>query len=110
MNEITKRIEDLIYENRDKPIVYDIVEEIRLWIVDFLVEGRAYETYFEVEKKVEEVFERPKFSAFTPVTVESFLAWKKEFELKHKKVAKKETEEKLTGKQWFLGKKDEEIE
>jgi hypothetical protein len=37
LNAITKRIEDLIYENRDKPIVYDIVEEVRLWIVDFLV-------------------------------------------------------------------------
>jgi hypothetical protein len=33
------------------------------------------------------------------VTVESFLAWKKEFDLKHKKqVAKKEGEIKMTGK------------
>lgn len=56
------------------------------------------------------MFERPKFAAFTPVSVENFNVWKKEFDFKHKKVAKKEVEDKLTGKQWFLGKKDEEIE
>ena len=54
------------------------------------------------------MFERPKFAAFTPVTVENFLAWKKEFDAKHRvdKDKKKETEIKMTGKEWFLGKPD----
>lgn len=111
LNSITKIVEDLIYENRGKPIVYDLVEDIRVWIVEYLVEGKAYhEEDPDVVKKIDEVFERPKFSAFTPVTVESFTAWKKEFDFKHKKVVKKDTEDKLSGKQWFLGKKDEEIQ
>ena len=77
LNSITKKIEDLIYENRGKPIVYDIIEDVRLWITEFLIEGKAYEPEVETIQKPKEVFQRPKFAAFTPVTVESFLAWKK---------------------------------
>jgi hypothetical protein len=45
-----------------------------------------------VQKKVVEFFERPKFAAFTPVTIESFMAWKKDFDFKQmiKKPIKKE--------------------
>ena len=39
---MTKKIEDIIYDTRDKPIIYDIIEEIRLWLVEYLVEGKAY--------------------------------------------------------------------
>ena len=41
------------------------------------------------------------------------MAWKKEFEAKHKvekDKGKKETEAKVTGKEWFLGKPDIEDE
>lgn len=78
-----------------------------------MVEGKADREEEEAfYKKKEEVFEKPKFSTYTPVTVESFLAWKKEFDAKNKlkKVEKKEAETKVTGKEWFLGKKDDEIE
>jgi hypothetical protein len=43
LNQISQKIEDIIYENRDKPIVYDIVEETRQWIHEYLVEGKAFE-------------------------------------------------------------------
>ena len=61
-----------------------------------------------VEKK-EEVFERPRFAAFTPVTIETFMAWKKEFDAKNrvdKDKGKKEGDDKISGKEWFLGKHD----
>lgn len=67
----------------------------------------------EVVVKKVEVFERPKFAAFTPVTVENFLAWKKEFDLKHrgdKDRIKKELDVKISGKEWFLGKHGEVVE
>ena len=81
---ITNKVEAIIYDNRDRPIVYDIVEEIREWVQEYLVEGKAYEDDDQIEdyrNKKEEHFERPKFAAFTPVTTESFLAWKKEFDM-----------------------------
>lgn len=77
MISITNAIEQIIYNSRNRPIVYDIVEETRIWIQEFLVEGRAYQEEEVVDKKQEEHFERPKFSAFTPVTLETFTAWKK---------------------------------
>lgn len=107
INSIVHRIEDIILNSNNRPVVFDIIEETRSWILEYLVEGKAYqEQEVETSRKVE-VFERPKFAAFTPVTVENFLAWKKDFEMRHRndKVAKKEaTEVKLTGKQYFLGK------
>ena len=39
---MTKIIEQVIEENANKPMVYDIVEEIRNWIEEYLVEGKAY--------------------------------------------------------------------
>lgn len=65
------------------------------------MEGKAYEQEEEVIAKKVEVFERPKFAAFTPVTPENFNAWKKEFDLRHKvdkEKVKKETEVKISGK------------
>lgn len=63
-------------------------------------------------KKREEIFEKPKFATYTPVTLESFTAWKKDFDARNKlkKIEKKETEVKVSGKKWFLGKKEEEID
>jgi hypothetical protein len=112
MTSITNTIQDIIHTNKDRPIVYDIVEETRLWIQENLVEGKAYiQNTDDYAFKQEEVFEKPKFETFTPVTVESFMAWKEQFDLrnKSKKVEKKESEIKATGKEWFLGKKEEEI-
>lgn len=73
-----------------------------------MVEGRSTELEEEKVVKTEALYERPKFAAFTPVTVENFLAWKKDFEARHRvDKVKKETEVKMTGKEWFLGKGDE---
>ncbi len=107
INHIHKKIDEILLNNFKKPVVYDIVEETRAWIHEHLVEGRSYEEEEEKIVRQEAVYERPKFAAFTPVTVENFLAWKKEFDLKHrgdKEKIKKETEIKITGKEWFLGK------
>lgn len=83
--QITKRIDRIIEQSFELPIVLDIVEETRLWINEHLIEGKDEEEEEEVLRgKKEEVFERPKFAAFTPVTAESFALWKKEFDAKHK--------------------------
>lgn len=37
MTSIIGTIEDIIHGNVDRPIVYDIVEETRLWIQEYLV-------------------------------------------------------------------------
>lgn len=67
---ITNTIEDLIHSNKDRPLVYDIVEETRTWISQYLVEGKAYmQDEEDFRKKKEEVFEKPKFATFTPVTI-----------------------------------------
>ena len=59
-------------------MVYDIVEEARGWIHEYLVDGRAYSLEDEkTTKKDDTVYERPKFVSFTPVTIETFQAWKK---------------------------------
>lgn len=42
LQEMTTNIENILYENRNRPIVYDIVEETRFWIHEYLVEGKAY--------------------------------------------------------------------
>lgn len=92
MTAIISAIEEILHNNKDRPIVYDIVEETRIWIQEYLVEGKAYikdeEMYM---KKKQEVFEKPKFATFTPVTIESFTAWKKEFDARNrlKKIEKK---------------------
>jgi hypothetical protein len=66
------------------------------------VEGKELITDDElVVKKKNEVFERPKFASFTPVTPETFMAWKKEFDAKYrmeKIIVKKELEIKISGK------------
>jgi hypothetical protein len=84
INTITKKIDEIIFNSQQKPVVFDIVEETRNWIHEYLVEGKATEEEEEVIAKKIEIFERPKFAAFTPVTPENFLAWKKEFDFKHK--------------------------
>lgn len=53
---IANTIDDIIDNNRDRPVVYDIVEDIRAWIQLYLVEGKAYETEDEVKAKKEEFF------------------------------------------------------
>ena len=40
---MTINIENLLYDNRNRPLVYDIVEETRFWIHEYLVEGKAYQ-------------------------------------------------------------------
>lgn len=42
MNSIIGTIEEILHNNQDRPIVYDIVEETRVWIQEYLVEGKAY--------------------------------------------------------------------
>lgn len=101
INNITKKIDDIIINSHHKPIVFDIVEETRNWIHEYLVDGKATQEEEAIIAKTVEVFERPKFAAFTPVTPENFMAWKKEFDLKHKveKVKAKEgAEVKISGK------------
>jgi hypothetical protein len=113
LNTITKKIDHIINNSQQKPVVFDIVEETRNWIHEYLVEGKTIQEEEEVLVKKVEVFERPKFAAFTPVTVENFLAWKKEFDFKHrgdKEKVKKELDVKISGKEWFLGKHGEVVE
>ena len=111
INTIVQKIDEVINNNNQRPVVYDIVEETRNWIHEYLVEGKAYQQEEVVTTVKEEVFERPKFASFTPVTPESFATWKKEFDMKKKAEKelnkKKEGELKPTGKEWFLGKHDE---
>jgi hypothetical protein len=42
MTAIISAIEEILHNNKDRPIVYDIVEETRIWIQEYLVEGKAY--------------------------------------------------------------------
>lgn len=91
LNQIGRKIDEIVASNAGKPIVFDIVEETRTWIHEYLVEGRTTEEEVSTKPK-DQIFERPKFAAFTPVTVQNFLAWKKEFDARHRvvKVEKKE--------------------
>lgn len=43
LNNITKKIDDIINNSHQKPVVFDIVEETRNWIHEYLVEGKAFE-------------------------------------------------------------------
>lgn len=43
INTITKKIDDIINNSHQKPVVFDIVEETRNWIHEYLVEGKALE-------------------------------------------------------------------
>lgn len=43
LQQMTINIENLLYDNRNRPLVYDIVEETRFWIHEYLVEGKAYQ-------------------------------------------------------------------
>ena len=65
---------------------------IQDWIQEYLVEGKDQIEQSKDEKEVQQVFERPKYETFTPVTLETFTLWKKAFdqqmaELKKKKQA-----------------------
>lgn len=44
MNAIIGTIEEIIHSNdgKNRPIIYEIVEETRVWIQEYLVEGKAY--------------------------------------------------------------------
>lgn len=60
-------------------------------------------------KLVDEVFERPKFATYTPVTLDNFMKWKYAFEAEMNELKKKkkaEEEDKLSGKQWFMKHKE----
>jgi hypothetical protein len=54
-----------------------VVEAIRLWVMNELIlkeDGEGDE-----QEVVKEVFERPRFATYTPVTVDTFMRWKEQF-------------------------------
>lgn len=74
-----------------------------------MVEGKDAVEEEVSSKPIVEIFERPKFATYTPVTAESFMKWKLAFEAEMNELKKKkkaEEDEKLTGKQWFMKHKD----
>jgi len=53
------------------------------------VEGKDVVEEETFSKPIAEVFERPRFATYTPVTAETFLKWKQEFEAEMNELKKK---------------------
>ncbi|KAG4080211.1 hypothetical protein HA402_008282 [Bradysia odoriphaga] len=99
-------INETITENLGIEMIFSLVSSAQEWLnVRWDEHKKEEENRLSIKKIAEEEAERKKFEG-TRVTVESFLAWRNEFELDTGIAAKREKllgdNKKLTGKELFL--------
>jgi len=105
LDELKEEIKKQIEENMGMPMVFTIVSAAIEWLGEKNDQiKRDAEEAVRRKKEAEEEEERKKLEG-TKVTIESFLAWKAEFDrerLEKKGIKQKTGKEKLSGKELFM--------
>lgn len=107
---LNQLLEEQIEENLGMAMVFALVsatQEFLNQMIDDLKKEKKQQLEREEEAKRLAEEERDKLLKGTPVTIESFLSWKEEFdreiaELKNKKQQQEGSNKKLTGKELFM--------
>eukprot|EP01023_Acetabularia_acetabulum_P053158 TRINITY_DN5929_c0_g1_i3.p2 TRINITY_DN5929_c0_g1~~TRINITY_DN5929_c0_g1_i3.p2 ORF type:complete len:265 (-),score=77.58 TRINITY_DN5929_c0_g1_i3:1263-2030(-) len=107
-----KAVESEIEDNLGTPMIYTLVTVAQDWLtskMDEIAQGKTQEVAEKVKREQEEEKMMQARRIGTPVTVEKFMEWQKQFmaEMALKRVQlggadDDSKQNKLTGKQWFL--------